>query len=236
MAVQLINIGNIANDGTGDDLREAMLKINANFEEIDLRDDEQTSVSNVGTGIGIFKQKLNYDLQLKSLTAGANITLTEGTDTILVDVDAGIQSISVSADTGGWNVPDSNADLTFTGGNKITTNVVNGTVTLNYNGWESLVEDTTPQLGGTLEANQNSISNASTIAATLLTGLHIGNTVGNVHDIDIRDINKYFQNYWDFGVLGAAYDSAITWIIDSADVDNGTFQNPDTRSIELGVI
>jgi|TARA_B110000977_G_scaffold47983_1_gene65207 hypothetical protein len=236
MAVQLINIGNIANDGTGDDLREAMLKINANFEEIDLRDDEQTSVSNVGTGIGIFKQKLNYDLQLKSLTAGANITLTEGTDTILVDVDAGIQSISVSADTGGWNVPDSNADLTFTGGNKITTNVVNGTVTLNYNGWESLVEDTTPQLGGTLEANQNSISNASTIAATLLTGLHIGNTVGNVHDIDIRDINKYFQNYWDFGVLGAAYDSAITWIIDSADVDNGTFQNPDTRSIELGII
>ena len=236
MAVQLINIGNIANDGTGDDLREAMLKINANFEEIDLRDDEQTSVSNVGTGIGIFKQKLNYDLQLKSLTAGANITLTEGTDTILVDVDAGIQSISVSADTGGWNVPDSNADLTFTGGNKITTTVVNGTVTLNYNGWESLVEDTTPQLGGTLEANQNSISNASTIAATLLTGLHIGNTVGNVHDIDIRDINKYFQNYWDFGVLGAAYDSAITWIIDSADVDNGTFQNPDTRSIELGII
>ena len=236
MAVQLINIGNIANDGTGDDLREAMLKINANFEEIDLRDDEQTSVSNVGTGAGIFKQKLNYDLQLKSLTAGANVTLTEGTDTILVDVDAGIQSISVSADTGGWNVPDSNADLTFTGGNKITTNVLNGTVTLNYNGWESLVEDTTPQLGGTLEANQNSISNASTIAATLLTGLHIGNTVGNVHDIDIRDINKYFQNYWDFGVLGAAYDSAITWIIDSADVDNGTFQNPDTRSIELGII
>jgi hypothetical protein len=54
--------------------------------------------------------------------------------------------------------------------------------------------------------------------------------------IDIRDINKYFQNYWDFGVLGAAYDSAITWIIDSADVDNGTFQNPDTRSIELGII
>jgi hypothetical protein len=236
MAVQLINIGNIANDGTGDDLREAMLKINANFEEIDLRDDEQTSVSNVGTGAGIFKQKLNYDLQLKSLTAGANVTLTEGTDTILVDVDAGIQSISVSADTGGWNVPDSNADLTFTGGNKITTNVLNGTVTLNYNGWESLVEDTTPQLGGTLDANQNSISNASTIAATLLTGLHIGNTVGNVHDIDIRDINQYFQNYWDFGVLGAAYDSAITWIIDSADVDNGTFQNPDTRSIDLGII
>ena len=35
MTVQLINIGNVANDGTGDDLREAFIKVNQNFEEID---------------------------------------------------------------------------------------------------------------------------------------------------------------------------------------------------------
>ena len=64
MAVQLINIGNVANDGTGDDLREAFIKVNQNFEEIDLRDDEQTTVSNLGdTGEGVFAQKLVYDLQ-----------------------------------------------------------------------------------------------------------------------------------------------------------------------------
>jgi len=28
MAIQTINIGNIANDGTGDDLREAFIKVN----------------------------------------------------------------------------------------------------------------------------------------------------------------------------------------------------------------
>ena len=55
MAVQLINIGNVANDGTGDDLREAFIKTNANFEELDLRDDEQTTVSNLGeVGEGLF--------------------------------------------------------------------------------------------------------------------------------------------------------------------------------------
>mgnify|MGYP000049846665 CR=1 FL=1 len=239
MAIQLINIGNIANDGTGDDLREAMLKINSNFEEIDLRDDEQTTASNLQSSddeAGIFKQKLNYDLQFKSLKAGGYITLTESDSTILIDADTGIQSISVAADIGGWNVPDNNAALTFTGGRDINTSVTNGQVTIEYDGWESLVEDTTPALGGNLDAQNNSISNISSITASLISGLHVGDTVGNVHNIDIRTINKYFDNYWDFGDLGTAYTSAITWIIDSADVDNGTFQNPDIRSIDLGII
>ena len=37
MAINLINIGNIANDGTGDDLREAFVKVNNNFEELDFQ-------------------------------------------------------------------------------------------------------------------------------------------------------------------------------------------------------
>ena len=68
MAVQLINIGNIANDGTGDDLREAFIKTNANFEELDLRDDEKTTATNLGdSGQGLFVQRLNYDLQFKKI-------------------------------------------------------------------------------------------------------------------------------------------------------------------------
>ena len=39
MAVQLVNIGRIANDGTGDDLREAFIKINQSLEDLDLRID-----------------------------------------------------------------------------------------------------------------------------------------------------------------------------------------------------
>ena len=37
MAIQTINIGNIANDGTGDDIRVAFGKVSDNFEELDLR-------------------------------------------------------------------------------------------------------------------------------------------------------------------------------------------------------
>ena len=88
MAVQLINIGNIANDGAGDDLREAFIKTNANFEELDLRDDEQTSASNLGsTGEGLFSQKLIYDLQFKKIVGGAGLTLTATADNITIDND-----------------------------------------------------------------------------------------------------------------------------------------------------
>ena len=34
MAIQTINIGTIANDGTGDDLRDAFIKVNNNFSDL----------------------------------------------------------------------------------------------------------------------------------------------------------------------------------------------------------
>ena len=34
MAIQNINVGLAANDGTGDDLREAFIKINQNFQNL----------------------------------------------------------------------------------------------------------------------------------------------------------------------------------------------------------
>ena len=42
MAIQRVNIGTIANDGTGDDLREAFVKVNNNFTELDIRQSEKT--------------------------------------------------------------------------------------------------------------------------------------------------------------------------------------------------
>ena len=41
MAIQRVNIGTIANDGTGDDLREAFVKVNNNFTELDIRQSEK---------------------------------------------------------------------------------------------------------------------------------------------------------------------------------------------------
>ena len=37
MVQQVLNLGNNANDGTGDDLRSAMTKVDANFTELSLK-------------------------------------------------------------------------------------------------------------------------------------------------------------------------------------------------------
>ena len=85
MPIQTINLGNYANDGTGDDLRTAFQKVNANFQlvggTLGIIGGE-----NVGSGTGIFKRRDNDNLTLefKSLTStdGSILITTPTADTI----------------------------------------------------------------------------------------------------------------------------------------------------------
>ena len=65
MSINLINIGNVVNDGLGDDLRTAFEKVNANFS--DLQAQVGASGFNVGAGFGIFKNRVGGNLNFKSL-------------------------------------------------------------------------------------------------------------------------------------------------------------------------
>jgi hypothetical protein len=66
MTIQTINLGSYANDGTGDDLRTAFEKVNANFA---LLEADVTGAVNLGSGTGVFAQKNSTTLELKSLTS-----------------------------------------------------------------------------------------------------------------------------------------------------------------------
>ena len=58
MSVKKINIGQLANDGTGDDIRTAFDKVNDNFEDLNARFPTAASGENVGpTGEGIFESE-----------------------------------------------------------------------------------------------------------------------------------------------------------------------------------
>tara|TARA_B110000503_G_scaffold6030_1_gene8299 strand:- start:2574 stop:3104 length:531 start_codon:yes stop_codon:yes gene_type:complete len=130
MAVQLINIGSIANDGTGDDLREAFRKTNENFDELDLRQPEFTTASNIGTlGVGVFAQKSVYDLQFKNVVGGNGISVAAVAGNN-VQISTNLQGFLVISDSGSRNVDD-NTTLNIYGGNGIQTTLVGNVLTIN---------------------------------------------------------------------------------------------------------
>lgn len=261
MAVQLINIGNIANDGTGDDLREAFVKVNANFEELDLRDDEKTTGSNLGSlGEGIFANRVNYDLQFKKIVGGDNITLTAADNTITINSDlSGITQEAVDGDSYVTkeftfdgrirysNVYDQVSDLPSAAAYHGMFVHVHSTGKAYYahaGAWVELAQssevnnlaaDLTPTLGGNLDAAGFNINSAGTIDAATVTGAFTGSLTGLVHGYDMRDWATWNEG-WDFGSVSEDYTSAIQFIVANTAVDFGTFSVPAVGNVDLGTI
>ena len=248
MAVQLINIGNVANDGTGDDLREAMIKINTNFEELDLRDDEQTTASNLGdTGEGLFFRRNVYDLEFKKISAGANVTLTADDNKIVIAADSGVSDLTITADSGSVLLDDS-AALTVSGGSDITTSIVEGVLTVDYVGITDLVSDPSPQLSADLDAQSNNLLNVGTITTTGINGPVTGNVTGDltgnvtgdltgnvtglVHGIDIR--TYLAADAADFGNITPTVSNILDYIVYNTDIEWGSIVAPNAATFDLG--
>lgn len=91
MAVQMINVGRLANDGSGDDLREAFIKINQNFQLFE--DVENARGINLGTGgAEVFAQVEQGEFQFRRLDAGNNIQINQFDNTIVISSTAPAQS------------------------------------------------------------------------------------------------------------------------------------------------
>ena len=100
MSIQTVNIGSYANDGTGDDLRTAFEKVNANFTELSIITGI-ANAANLGSGTGVFAQKNSTNLEFKSLTStGSTISITNTATTI--NLEAATQlSLDTSPELGG---------------------------------------------------------------------------------------------------------------------------------------
>ena len=227
MAVQLINIGNVANDGTGDDLREAMIKINSNFEELDLRDDEQTTGLSLGFGANaVFKQKLNYELQFRGLVAGDDVTLTQSDSVITIAADGGIKTISLQSDVNTFELPQQ-ANLHIAGGSNVGTAIVDGVMYISYTGPRDVVDDETPVLGGNLDADSYNISNVATLTADSV----VADLTGLVYGIDVRNINSEDLN---FGLIVTNATTNLEFFIALTDIDYGTVTLPTSIESDFG--
>lgn len=97
--ISTINIGNIVNDGLGDDLRTAFQKVNANFTA--LNTSLTITASNLGTvGESVFKQKNGLDLEFRKLVAGNKITITSSPDSLLIATTVGDTFQRITTNTG----------------------------------------------------------------------------------------------------------------------------------------
>lgn len=230
MALELINVGNIANDGTGDDLREAFIKINRNFEDLDLRDSEKTTVSNLGvTGEGIFSNIINYDIQLKKIAQGTNVSLAADNEKIVISVpDIGVTGVTLSADVGSSVFDTSNVSFAIEGGDGISTAIVDGVLTITNEYVSEIVEDTTPQLGGNLDAQGYNINNVGTV-----TGSFVGSLTGLVNGVDPAGALYYLNNI-DLGGITVNVTNSIELLSSLIDVDFGTVTSPAALNIDMG--
>jgi len=232
MAIEYINTGTIANDGTGDALREAFIKVNDNFEELDLRVIETTQFENVGSvGQGVFARKDDNTAQFKKLIAGTNVTLTPTATTLTLDVDNALEQLLMISDNGSLTVAPGQS-VNFNGGNGLTTSIASQTLTIDLDTSNIVSRDSSPTLTANLNANGNDITNAGTITANTVSGAF----QGLVYGFDIREFGPYLSGF-DFGGVRNTYGSALDFIVRNTDIDLGPIDPERTDlTIDLGFL
>jgi hypothetical protein len=235
MAIESINVGNLANDGTGDDLREAFIKVNNNFVEVDNRTTTlPIQGENLGVaGEGVFAGKNQNTLEFKKIVGGANASVTSTNNSLIIDTTGGLDDFLVLTDNGHITI-DGSAPLGIQGGDIIETRSPGTTVFIDLKNTGIVAHDINPTLSSHLKSNGNNIENAGTVFANSFAGP----LTGLVHGVDIREINKYFDNNWDFGAIIPEYSNAVEYLIETSDIDMGSFIGEDVAvfNIDLGFI
>lgn len=246
MALVPINVGLLVNDGTGDDLRTAFLKINQNFEEIEFAGGQANTISNIGTGVGLYKEKIGVDLRIKSLKAGSGISIT-GNPTELLIENTRNSIVTVNANTGSLNVTSPTQTLSIVGGTGITTSITGSILTINGTNYD-IETDASPRLGGNLDLNGFNIIGGAGTSITAnnfygtfngnLSGNVTGNVTGLVNGFDITQIYNTFIIF-DFGPFPTVsgyvnYENPMQFLLSSIFIDMGTIANPSTIGIDGG--
>jgi len=238
MAIQTINVGYLANDGTGDDLREAFIKVNENFGEMSVLVENAitTEAENIGTGIPLLKGKVGNIFEFKTLIDGYGIQLTENGNSVTLTGDPGMEELLIVTDNGSIMLGGGKPLLPIQNGQNIETTVemiagFPAKLKINVDG-EGLIElDKQPKLGGDLLGNQHSIYDMNVVSARTFNGNHEGTVWG----IDIRDLESAITSY-DFGHMNDNTDSLLEFFLRTTDIDHGSFAVPQPLLIDGGPI
>ena len=131
MAIQTINLGNVVNDGLGDDLRSAFEKVNANFSALNA----ELSVTGVNVpesvnGEGFFAGKDGLNLKFKKLVAESPLVLTSTSETVNITSTQPDAFTTITTDNGGLARAVDSTAIVLQGGTNITVTENNNVITV----------------------------------------------------------------------------------------------------------
>lgn len=129
--VQTINIGNLVNDGLGDDLRTAFQKVNANFSSL-LTTFNLSAANAQVTGARVYRDQVDSVLYFRNLINGNRISIVEFNDSIQINYAQDDAFLQISGNTGTILSRDHTA-VTIQGGNNITTTASGQYLTIETN-------------------------------------------------------------------------------------------------------
>jgi hypothetical protein len=223
MTISRINVGNIANDGTGDDLRQAFVKVNNNFDELDARVVPQNNAANLGTGTGVFYTKENSILNFRSLIAGDNMSLSSDGTSITITNNG---NITVRTDGSTLSLSGVGRAFGINGGQNIDTSLTGSNITVAINATDLIFQDKNPALGAALDANAFNINNVGTLTATTVNATSVvGALTGTVNGIDVEELDRIVTGA-DYGLISDNITTSIELLFRATTIDYGSITAP----------
>jgi hypothetical protein len=254
----LVNVGLVANDGTGDDLRDAFLKINGNFLYLGNRLGTDHSGANIGaTGESVFKEVVDFQYRFRKIDADGNLHVRRVGDVITLEfkpntpvdfhgqniTNAG--SVTATSFTGNLN---GNVSGNITGNAGSVTNGVYTTGDQTIGG----VKTFNSRINGDINGNAHTVDNGvyTTGNQTIdgfktfvepIHGLLSGNVTGYIRSpdktayVDVSDLERRI-NTFDYGVINPVFVDPISYYLYATGTDMGTFNNPSEFGIDAGTI
>lgn len=219
----LPNIGNLANDGLGDDLRLAFSKVNNLFR--DLYNELGVIGVNIGDGAEVFKQKTLAELELRTIKGSSNVTVTQNDNDI--EISSPLQNIfSQIVTSNGTVVATTPATiLTLQGGNNVVVTRSGTTITIEAAPINTLTSD--------LELNGFDITGTGNIDIN-------GNITANNYEGDVFGFDglSLAQGVFDvdFGNINGSTQNALQLLFFNSDFDFGTIAVPSETELDLGNI
>jgi len=246
--VQTIKVGFSANDGTGDDLREAFIKVNANFQE--LESIALQTANNLGSsGSELFASQVGNILNFRRLIGGTNVNLTQLDNTIVIDGTVPDQSNLVDTDLGTITIGNG-TNWSIYGGAGVSVSADNGGSPYPQIIIDSgLSDDASPQLSAGLDANSQNITAVNNFSSTSILSADLTITddanIADLFPTNIKTTGTNTKNYeenlgrfldWDLGAVAVNYTGQLQWILGNTPIDLGTFTTPSSGNIDLGTL